>query len=72
MPYREGFNLFSKTGRENFFRRGILGDKLARHYVIADTFGRFYCRLFGHSKEVFEDNDGNPICPRCYRRIKNA
>ena len=33
---RESFNLFTKYGRRNFFKRGILGDKLARKCALKD------------------------------------
>jgi hypothetical protein len=37
---REGFDLFSRYGRLYFFRRGILGDRWARKFVLLDTFGK--------------------------------
>jgi len=68
---REGFNLFSKFGRYYFFRRGMFGDKWARQYVLQDTFGRYICKILGHSKKTFETDDIPPeiICFRCFRKI---
>lgn len=34
---RESFNLRSKRGIKNFFRRGLFGDKWARKFVLYDT-----------------------------------
>jgi len=59
---REGFNLFRKQQRKNFFRGGLFGTKWSRQYVLQDTFGRYVCRLLGHSKKTYDttDNKGNP------------
>lgn len=73
MTCREGFDLFNKGQRKNFFRKGIFGDKFARHYVLKDTFGKYVCKMFGHSRKIYnlEDCDGTKfkLCDRCYRRI---
>lgn len=73
---RQGYNLFTKIGRKNFFEVGIFGDKWARSYVLQDTFGRYICKLIGHSKRTFDyrdsdDEDAIKICSRCFERIKN-
>ena len=70
MAYRENFDLFSKFGRRNFFKRGIFGDKWARVHVVTDTLGHHICSVINHSKETFE-NDGKIICMRCNKSIKN-
>jgi hypothetical protein len=67
---REGFDLFSKFGRKYFFRRGLFGDKWARKYVLNDTFGRYVCKAFGHSKKTFLTDEKETICLRCFRRTQ--
>ena len=70
---REGFNLFNKYGFQNFFRRGVLGDKFARRLVIKDTFTvvfRWICRIFGHPKWSWTDWENGErwkICHRCFK-----
>ena len=68
MGGREGFNLFHKFGRRHFFRRGILGDKWARSHVINDTFGKYICKILGHT-DTFETDDypkPRTLCKRCF------
>jgi len=67
---REGFNLFHKMGRRNFFKHGIFGNKWAREYVLKDTLGRYICAIFGHSR-VFQTDDFPPkiVCVRCTRVV---
>jgi len=78
MSSRQGFNLFHKNGRLSFFRRGVFGDCEGRKYVLRDTFGRYICKMLGHSRKTYLSDivtvqDGwckhNVICSRCYRDI---
>jgi hypothetical protein len=74
MACREGFDLFNKYQRGNFFRRGIFGDKWARHYVLKDTFGHHVCSIIGHSKKIHHITDtcGEPpfdLCDRCGNHV---
>ena len=69
MASREGFNLFHKFGRQYFFRRGILGDKWARRYVLQDTFGRYICKIVGHTKKTYITADNREICYRCFQTL---
>jgi hypothetical protein len=73
MDNRQGFNLFTKIGRENFFEGGLLGYEWARQFVLQDTFGKFICAIFGHSRKTFLTDDYPPekVCFRCYKRIKD-
>lgn len=70
MASREGFNLFHKYGKRNFFRRGILGDKWARRYVLRDTFGRYVCQLIGHTAKTYKAEDSKLICFRCFQEVR--
>jgi len=72
MCSRENFNLLSKISRKHFFRRGLIGDKWAREYVLQDTFGRFVCKIIGHgetftsdSYDVVDNETPYKICYRC-------
>lgn len=71
---REGFNLFNKYQRANFFRRGLFGDRWARENVFGDTFrfvARWFCKCFGHGKVSWmdwEDGKREQLCHRCLRR----
>lgn len=67
---RENFNLFSKIGRECFFRGGMFGCSWSRGYVLQDTFGRFVCAIFGHSKTFKTDYPSEKVCFRCFQRVK--
>lgn len=65
---REGFDLFNRYGRDNFRRRicfrGQFWDLVWR-----DTFGRYICKIIGHTSKTFI-TDGTPpkkICYRCFR-----
>jgi len=68
---REGFDLFSKFGMINFLNR-FWREKRKQHgcwhYVWLDTFGKYVCRLFGHSKKRFKTDDAPPmtVCCRCF------
>lgn len=66
---REGYNLFNKYGRRVLFRN-LLRGRVDWHYVWTDTFGRYICRVIGHSK-TFETDDIPPkkCCLRCFRYI---
>jgi hypothetical protein len=67
---REGFDLFNSFGRKHFFKRGLLGDKWARHYVLKDTLGKYICKIIGHSKTFNTDDiPPNKCCLRCFKII---
>ncbi|TET16309.1 MAG: hypothetical protein E3J81_03540 [Dehalococcoidia bacterium] len=71
---RQGFDLFNKYGRRAFFHPGVFGDRWGRQFVLQDTFGRYVCKLLGHSKKTYEVEDYEEdyicvVCKRCYRVI---
>mgnify|MGYP001572227738 CR=1 FL=1 len=73
MASRENFNLISRYGRQNFFRKGILGDRWARENVVGDTFRwalRMMCALKGHGNTKFmdwENGISGELCLRCLK-----
>lgn len=73
MGQRQGYDLFTKMGRKNFFRKGLLGDKWSRANALTDTLGHHICALLGHSEETYEhgyQGEGKRIvCCRCNRYI---
>ena len=62
---REGFDLFHKFGRRNFWRDLKLGR--INNHVWRDTFGRFTCMVLGHKR--YDSNAGGYpeewACRRC-------
>lgn len=66
---RKGYNLLTKIGskhlKEDFKRGGW------RYYWFNDTFGRYFCMIFGHI-DTFETDDYPPkiLCKRCLKEIK--
>ena len=75
MAAREGFDLFTASGRHFFFRGGIFGAKWSRHYVWIDTFGHHICALIGHSKKTYLWDDGDEqrlICLRCNKKLQSS
>jgi hypothetical protein len=59
---RESFDLLSRAGRKNLWRRGF--DAWALRFVIPDTWGHVKCLLLGH--RFTADLCGSPWCQRCY------
>ena len=69
MASRDNFDLFTKWGRDNFFRSGLVGDNHSRHYAKIDTFGHYICAVVGHG-DVWESQEEEIIiCLRCGKRV---
>jgi len=70
---REGFDLFKKQCRANFWRHLKRGR--FQRYVWVDTFGRVLCWLVGEHaiRQEWENNPGQPpatSCTRCCQWLK--
>ncbi len=58
---REGFDLFTKYGRQHFFKSWNW------HYMWGDTFNQIICIFKGHIK--YDAGEGDYACRRCYKYI---
>lgn len=64
MASREGYDIFSKYGRQHFWRD--LRRRRFNGYVWRDTLGRFVCAVLGH-REYMSDYDR--ACKRCCKYL---